>query len=90
MSALVVDLVALLAISVRISDYGFTPNRTAALGENLILFVNLAVSAWLYVRFLRSRASFSALEQWQTSYLPVFFLWAAIVVVVFPLIFRFA
>ncbi len=89
-SALAVDLFALAAIARRISNYGFTPNRTAALGENLILLVNLAVSAWLSARFLRRRASFSALERWQTSYLPVFFVWAAIVAVVFPLVFRFA
>ena len=57
-SALVVDAVALAAIAARISEFGFTPNRVAALGENLILLVNLAGSAWLYARFLRSRGSF--------------------------------
>ena len=41
-SALVVDAVALAAIAARISEFGFTPNRVAALGENLILLVNLA------------------------------------------------
>ena len=54
-SALVVDAVALAAIAARISEFGFTPNRVAALGENLILLVNLAWSAWLYARFLRHR-----------------------------------
>ena len=52
-SALVVDAVALASIAARISEFGFTPNRVAALGENLILLVNLAWSAWLYARFLR-------------------------------------
>jgi len=89
-SALVVDMVALAAIAVRISDFGFTPNRTAALGENLILLVNLAWSVRLYARFLRGRAPFSALERWQTSYLPVYSCWALIVVAVFPLVFGFA
>ena len=59
-SALVVDGVALAAIAARISEFGFTPNRVAALGENLILLVNLAWSAWLYARFLRHRGSFAA------------------------------
>ena len=36
-SALVVDALALAAIAARISEFGFTPNRVAALGENLIL-----------------------------------------------------
>lgn len=88
--ALAVDLFALAAIAGRITEYGFTPNRTAALGENLVLLVNLGWSAWLYARFLRGRAPFARLERWQTSYLPVYSFWAAVVAVVFPLIFRFA
>jgi hypothetical protein len=85
--ALVVDGVALAAIAARISEFGFTPNRVAALGENLILLVNLAGSAWFYARFLRHRGSFAVLERWQMAYLPVYCVWAALVVVVFPLVF---
>jgi len=36
----------------RIGDLGFTPNRTGALGLNLVLLVNLAGTAWLSARFL--------------------------------------
>jgi hypothetical protein len=86
-SALVVDGVALWAIAARISEFGFTPNRVAALGENLILLVNLAWSAWLYARFLRHRRSFAILERWQIAYLPVYAVWAALVVVMFPPVF---
>jgi hypothetical protein len=88
-SALLADIVTLWAIAARISEFGFTPNRVAALGENVILLVNLAWSAVLYIRFLRGRGSFSALERWQTSYLPVYAAWAAIVVIIFPVIFGF-
>ena len=86
-SALVVDGVALAAIAGRITEFGFSPNRVAALGENLILLVNLAWSAWLYARFLGGRGSFSDLERWQTDYLPVYAVWAAFVVVAFPPLF---
>ncbi len=86
-SALVVDGVALAAIAARISEFGFTPNRVAALGENLILLVNLAWTAWLYARFLRREGSFAALERWQIAYLPVYAVWAALVVVLFPPVF---
>lgn len=86
-SALVVDGVALAAIAARISEFGFTPNRVAALGENLILLVNLTWSAWLYARFLRHRGSFADLERWQVVYLPVYSVWAALVVVMFPPVF---
>jgi hypothetical protein len=88
-SALVVDGVALAAIAARISEFGFTPNRVAALGENIILLVNLAWTAWLYARFVRRRGSFADLENWQITYLPVYFAWAALVVVLFPPLFHY-
>ncbi len=86
-SALVVDGVALWAIAARISEFGSTPNRVAALGENIILLVNLSWTAWLYARFVRQRGSFASLERWQIAYLPVYAIWAAMVVVLFPPIF---
>jgi hypothetical protein len=88
-SALVVDAITLTAIAARISEFGFTPNRVAALGENLILLVNLVGTAWLYARFLRGRGSFASLERWQVAYLPVYAAWAALVVIVFPPLFGF-
>lgn len=86
-SALLVDAFALWAIAARISEFGFTPNRVAALGENIILLVNLTWSAVLYIRFLRGRGPFSDLERWQTGYLPVYAGWAALVVIGFPPLF---
>ena len=88
-SALVADTFALGAIAARISELGSTPNRVAALGFNIILLANLAWSAVLYLRFLRARGSFNSLERWQTAYLPVYSIWAAIVVVIFPPLFGF-
>jgi hypothetical protein len=89
LSALAADTVALWAIAARISEFGFSPNRVAALGLNLVLLVNLAGAAWLGWRFLRGQAGFDRLERWQTNYLPVLSGWAAIVVVVFPPLFGF-
>jgi hypothetical protein len=88
--ALVADAVALWAIGARISEFGFSANRVAALGMNLILLVNLAWSALLYIRFLRGRGALTGLERWQTNYLLVYALWAAIVVIVFPPAFGYA
>lgn len=87
-SALLADMVALWAIAARITEFGFSPNRIAALGENVILLVNLVWSAVLYVQFLRGRGSFTRIERWQTSYLPVYAAWAVIVVIIFPPVFR--
>jgi hypothetical protein len=83
-SALAADAVALWSIAARISEFGFTPNRVAALGENVILLVNLAWSAVLYIRFLGRRGTFLAIERWQTSYMPGYAGWPAIVVGAFP------
>jgi drug/metabolite transporter (DMT)-like permease len=88
-SALVLDLMVLGTMIARIGDLGFTPNRTAALGLNLVLLANLAVAAWLAVRFIKRRTTLHSLERWQTTYLPVFALWAATVVVVIPPLFGF-
>jgi hypothetical protein len=85
----VLDLIVLGAMIARIGDLGFTPNRTAALGLNLVLLVNLAGAAWLCARFVARRSTLHRLERWQTTYLPVFALWAATVVVVLPLLFSF-
>ena len=59
------------------------------MGVNVILLVNLAWSAVLYLRFLRGRDSFTSLEKWQTDYLPVYSAWAALVVILFPPLFRY-
>jgi hypothetical protein len=88
-SALMLDLMVLGAMVARISDLGFTPNRTAALGLNLVLLVNLAGAAWLSARFLARCSSLHRLERWQTTYLPVFAVWAATVVVILPPLFSF-
>ncbi len=87
--ALLVDAIALWAIAARISEFGTSPNKVAALGENVVLMVNLGWSAVLYARFLAGRAAFAELERWQTAYLPVYAAWAWVVVVVFPLVFGF-
>ena len=88
-SALVLDVMVLGAMIARIGELGFTPNRTAALGLNLVLLVNLAGAALLSARFLTRRSRLHRLERWQTTYLPVFALWAATVVVILPPLFAF-
>ncbi len=88
-AALLVDAVALWSISERIAEFGFTPNRVAAIGLNLILIVNLAWSAVLNFRFLCGGINFSTLEKWHTQYIPVYGVWAAVVVILFPILFEF-
>jgi hypothetical protein len=89
-SALIIDVLVLAAITGRITEWGFTANKSAALGENVILLANLAWSAWLFVGFVRRRLPFARLEQWQTRYMAVYAVWAWIVVLAFPPAFGFA
>ncbi|MTH67192.1 hypothetical protein GJ743_02245 [Agromyces bracchium] len=88
--ALIVDLVVLVAMVGRTGEFGFSANKTASLGLNLILLANLAWAAWLHLGFLRGRTPFLRLERWQTAYLPVYVAWSAVVVVAFPPLFGFA
>ena len=53
----------------------------------MILLINLAGSAVLYLRFIGGHGSFTDLERWQTKNIPVYALWAAIVAIVFPPVF---
>jgi len=54
-----------------------------------VLLGNLVWSAWLLQGFLRGRRRFGELERWQTAYIPVYGVWAALVVVAFPPLFGF-
>ncbi|QPP05435.1 hypothetical protein G4Z16_02430 [Streptomyces bathyalis] len=86
-SALAIDVLVMVEITGRITEYGTTPNKAAALGENIILLANLTWSAWLVLGFVRRRTPFAALESWQTNYLPVYAVWAWVVALVFPPVF---
>jgi hypothetical protein len=88
-AALALDAAMLTAMLTRIAEFGYSPNKIAALGLNLILLVHLLRAAWLAVGLLRGRLRFAAVERWQTRYLPVYGVWAAVVVVFFPPVFGF-
>jgi hypothetical protein len=89
-SAIILDVLVLVSMFARVGELGFTANRVAALGLNIILLVNLVVTAWLIGRVLARRALPVRLEQWQVGYLPVFAAWVVLVVLVVPPLFGFA
>jgi len=88
-AAIAVDGVALSAIIIRLSEYGISPNKLAALGENILLLVNLVGLLWLYIKYFRNKIEFRKIENWQTFYLTIYAVWIAIVVFVFPIAFGF-
>jgi hypothetical protein len=87
---LLIDLVALSAIVFRLSSYGFTPNRVAVLGANLLAFCHLAGILFFYFQFIRGKSSCRGLEDWIVRFLPAYTIWSLIVAVLLPLLFQFA
>jgi len=87
---LVVDLVALSAIVFRLSSYGLTPNRLVVLGANVTIMAHLAWTCRAYLGLLRAKHGTAEVHRAVTGYLPVYAVWAAIVVFVLPFVMDFA
>lgn len=85
--ALIVDLVALSAIIYRLGEFGFTPNRAAVLGSNLLIFGNLLlIMINLYQVNFRNKP-INKVEFTIARYLPVYTLWTIFVVFGIPILF---
>jgi hypothetical protein len=89
-AGLTLDLIALSAIVFRLASYGFTPNRIAVLGANLLIFVHLGAVLVRYFRFLRGKSPIEEVDRYTARYLTVYAAWAAFITFLFPLIYRFA
>ena len=87
--AILVDVVALSAIIFRLASYGVTPNKIAALGENVLMLTHLITLLSAYIRYLKGARTFESVERWTIRFIPVYVAWFVFVVVVFPPIFRF-
>ncbi len=85
--SLVINAIALSAILFRLSAYGITPNRTAILGINILVFIHLLLLGKSNYKFLRSRTDMDSVKQTATQYLPVYMIWTILIVIIFPLIF---
>ena len=86
---MVVNGIALAAILFRISEWGITPNRLAILGANFLMLANLVLIAFrLFNRVIKKDEKSSA-ENAIANFLPIYILWAMVVVFVFPILFNF-
>lgn len=84
---LIIDMVALSAILYRLGEYGFTPNRTAVLGSNLLIFGNLVLIMIDLYRVNFKHKEISQVELRIAGYLPVYIVWTVFVVFALPFIF---
>lgn len=86
---IIVNGIALSAILFRISEWGFTPNRTAVLGANVLFLLNLLLVTAKLFRVITKKDSIEAVGKVIAAYLPVYIVWAFIVTVLFPVLFGF-
>jgi hypothetical protein len=84
---LLIDLIALSAILYRVGEYGFTPNRTAVLGSNLLIFGNLVMIMIDLFKVNFKHSEIKQVEMTISKYLPVYIIWTIIVFFGFPMIF---
>lgn len=86
---IIINCIALSAILYRIKELGFSPNRLAVLGSNILMLWNLLLVAFRLYRNVSNKADISEVENSITMFLPVYSVWTLIVVVIFPFVFWF-
>ncbi|HHW08747.1 MAG TPA: hypothetical protein GXX29_02090 [Firmicutes bacterium] len=89
LAAIIIDCYALAGIAGRLGLYGFSPNKTAALGENILLLANLAGLAVGYIKYALRQGSLQHLLSIQTRFWPFYLVWLAFVVWIMPLLYNF-
>ncbi len=85
----IVNAVALSAILFRITSYGWTPNRFAIFGGNLLIFIHLLWITWQLGRSLKSSIPLEGVNRVLLSYIPVYILWMMFITFFLPLIWSF-
>jgi hypothetical protein len=88
-AVLVIDILALSGILSRLFRYGFSPNKTAALGENILLLFNLGGLAYYYIRFALGKTDRRCMQKWQVVCMPAYFVWLVVVVFILPVLYKF-
>lgn len=84
---LIIDLIALSAILYRLGEFGFTPNRTAVLGSNILIFGNLIlIMIDLYKVGFKGK-EINTVELTIAKYLPIYTVWTIFVTFGLPFIF---
>lgn len=85
----VVNAIALSAILFRISEWGFTPNRVAVLGANVLILIHLLLVTLKLYQSVSKSTSMARVGKSLVTYIPVYLIWIGIVVFLFPVIFDF-
>ena len=84
---IIINLIALSAIFYRLGEFGFTPNRLAVLGSNILIFVNLILITIDLFKINFKQSELENVELTVSGYLPVYIIWTLFVVFIMPFIF---
>ena len=86
---IVLNGIALSAISFRLVEFGITPNRIAVLGANLLIFTNLVLVAYKLLFIVRGKMEVDKVETTIAFFIPIYAIWTATVTFILPLLFNF-
>ncbi len=89
LATIIVNAIALSAIIFRISEWGISPNKIAVLAANTLILINLLIVAYRLFGSLKDISKVESVGDAIAKYIPVYAVWAAIVVFVFPFVFGF-
>jgi hypothetical protein len=84
---IIINGIALSAISYRLFEYGITPNRIAVLGGNILIFVNLLIVTIQLLKAIKTNTTLTEVQNSIAKYLPVYAVWVGLVAFLLPLIF---
>ena len=86
---LLVNGIAVFAIAYRVLNFGITANRAAVLGSNLLILTNLILVCRQLILSLKSPERPEEASRSIGQFLPVYGIWAFLVIFFFPLLFGF-
>lgn len=80
--------IALSAIVFRIFEWGFTPNRVSVLGWNILIFIHLLFVSYDLIKVIIKKSDTGIIKNNIAKYIPIYAIWALIVVLIFPFLFN--
>jgi len=86
---IIINGIALSAISYRLFEYGITPNRIAVLGGNILIFGNLLLVALQLIKAIKLNTQLTEVQNSIAKYLPVYAIWVGLVAFLLPLFFSY-
>ena len=86
---IIVNGIALSAISFRISEMGITPNRLAVLGTNILILINLILVTVKLYGVLAQKRDILTVGSQIAVFLPLYTLWTIFITFILPFLFNF-